>query len=92
MNWTPVFLAVIVVVGCYLLVTRNRKGVEFDSSGMRGLEGIAEETFSHEGMILVRGELWKATADRGIIQKGDHVRVVSSKPGLLLVVEKIEKA
>lgn len=92
MNWTLVFVAAIVITGWYLLVARKRQGIEFDSSGMRGLEGLAEETFSQEGMVLVRGELWKATANRGIIQKGDRVRVISSRPELLLVVEKIDKA
>jgi membrane-bound ClpP family serine protease len=53
---------------------------------MVGLEGIAEETFSQEGMVFVRGELWKATAERGIIQKGEKILVSEVMPGLKLLV------
>lgn len=63
-------------------------GVE-DGPGadMLGREGVAEETFSLSGTVFVRGELWKATTERGIVHKGDRVRIVGVRPGLLLVVE-----
>ncbi len=57
---------------------------------MLGLEGVAQGNFSREGMILVRGELWRATARRGLIMKGDRVVVRAVEPGLLLVVEGVK--
>jgi membrane protein implicated in regulation of membrane protease activity len=62
-----------------------------DPSGMIGQEGTAQETFTQEGRVLVRGELWKATSDGGIVQKGDTVRVQEVRAGLVLVVHRIQK-
>lgn len=61
-----------------------------DPLEMTGSEGIAEEAFSREGKVFIRGELWRATAHHGIIQKGARVRVKSVEPGLLLVVESVK--
>ena len=47
------------------------------------------ETFSDTGTIMVRGEIWKAATKRGIVQRGDKVRVVEIGPELTLVVEKV---
>jgi membrane-bound ClpP family serine protease len=47
------------------------------------------DTFSDSGTITVRGEIWKATAARGLVQRGDKVRVVEVGPELTLVVEKL---
>ena len=88
MDW----LALVVIVAAFVLIlvvwTANRQG-ENRSTDMIGLEGVASQTFSAEGMIYIRGELWRATTDRGIIEKGSSVRVVETRPGLVLVVEKV---
>jgi membrane-bound serine protease (ClpP class) len=72
-----------------VLVSRANKDVTDDASAMIGLEGEAIETFSSDGMVRVRGELWRATTPRGIIERGRAVRVVALRPGLVLVVEKV---
>jgi membrane-bound ClpP family serine protease len=59
---------------------------------MTGVTGTADQTFTSEGTVSVRGEIWKATARAGIIHKGDRVRVVAIKPGLILEVEAVEAA
>jgi membrane-bound ClpP family serine protease len=73
-----------------VVLLRRSKVPAGDQQDMLGLEGVAEETFSREGKVFVRGELWRATAKKGIIQKGSRVRVESVEPGLLLVVESVK--
>lgn len=64
---------------------------EDDPSGMLGQHGQAQGTFTQDGMVLVRGELWRATSDGGIIQKGDTVQVQEVRAGLVLVVHRVER-
>lgn len=84
-------MAVIVVV--FLCIFENTtislSPVEANESGLVGQFAEAIETFSVEGKVMVMGELWKATASRGIIEKGERVKVVSVEAELVLVVEKI---
>ena len=54
-----------------------------------GLLGRAEETFARQGTILVQGEIWKATTLKGIVQKGDCVKVLGLREGLVLEVERV---
>lgn len=72
-----------------VLVWRTNRGAKVDGAAMIGLEGEARETFTSSGMVHVRGELWRATTPRGIIERGSAVRVVAMRPGLVLVVEKV---
>ena len=60
--------------------------------GMVGVTGTADQTFTSEGTVSVRGEIWKATARTGIIHQGDRVRVVAVRPGLILEVEAVGSA
>ncbi len=62
-----------------------------DPSGMVGQQGVAQETFAQEGVVMVRGELWRATSDGGIVQKGDTVQVREIRAGLILVVHRVER-
>lgn len=82
---------VIVVVAVSRLYTSVRSSGTDDPSGMVGQEGIAQETFTQEGRVLARGELWRATSDGGIVQKGDTVRVQGVRAGLILVVRRVQK-
>lgn len=88
MDWLA--LVIVVAASALMLVVwiTNKQGAQ-ESTDMIGLEGVASETFSAEGMIFIRGELWRATTERGIIEKGTPVRVVETRPGLVLVVERI---
>ena len=61
-----------------------------DPASMIGQEGVALETFSSAGTVMVRGEEWKATSSRGIIEKGSPIRVTKQISGLVLLVEAIE--
>lgn len=60
-----------------------------DLAGMINETGEALETFSESGAVLVRGEEWKASAMRGIIEQGVTVRVVGYASPMVLLVEAI---
>jgi membrane-bound ClpP family serine protease len=81
-----------ILFGVVFLVFSSNKSGSKNPSSMRGLEGEAQETFSTFGMVLVRGELWRARSKREIIQRGDRIRVVEAGPGLELLVEKVIKS
>ncbi|MEY4667604.1 MAG: NfeD-like C-terminal, partner-binding [Pseudomonadota bacterium] len=87
MNYLVLGLA---LVALCIVVTR-RKGVERGPEplwiGMVGVTGTADNTFTTEGTVTVNGEIWKATSRKGIIQRGETVRVLSINPGLVLEVE-----
>ena len=55
-------------------------------SGMVGLYGEALGPLSPDGVVKVRGELWKATATDSEVEVGQQVRVVGLE-GLTLLVE-----
>ena len=63
-------------------------GREGGNNTLIGLQGIAKDRLDPSGYIFVRGELWKARANREerAIEKGDHV-VVKGINGLTLLVE-----
>lgn len=88
MDWWALVIVVVAFALMLVIWITNRQG-DRESANMVGLEGVAGETFSAEGMIHIRGELWRATTDRGIIEKGTPVRVIGTRPGLVLVVEKV---
>lgn len=76
----------------YVVLNRRNtpfKAVEPSWIGMVGLTGTAEQTFTTDGTITVNGEIWKATSKKGIVHKGDRVRVLAMNPGLTLEVETI---
>jgi membrane protein implicated in regulation of membrane protease activity len=52
-----------------------------------GCTGVVEGDLNPEGLVKVRGELWRATCAGSKAGKGDEVRVISIK-GLTLTVEK----
>lgn len=63
-----------------------------DLTGLIGLEGDALETFSGKGSVRVAGEVWRANLPRGIVERGERVRVVGYATGLVLLVERLEVA
>lgn len=91
MAWVIAAGMVLLAIGGMLLVVQSNRAVSEDPTGTIGLEGEATETFTSSGSVLVRGELWRATATKGIVQKGDRVRVLKAGPGLTLIVERIEE-
>jgi membrane-bound ClpP family serine protease len=92
MGWALWGILLLLAAGAALLIRQVNRLDSGEQTGMVGLTGEAQETFTASGMVLVRGELWRATASKGIVQKGDRVRVLSAGPELTLVVEKVDGA
>ena len=84
-------LAGILVAVAFCLYRKKSGSDSDDPSGMVGQAGTAQTTFAQEGMVLVRGELWRATSGGGIIQKGASVTVREVRPGLILLVDRADK-
>ena len=87
-----VYLALLLLAAVVLLLGVRgfaAAGPPFDVVGLVGSEGEAVESFSESGRVVVRGEIWKAVTRRGIIQRGERVRIVAVEPELTLVVEKL---
>ena len=83
-------LSLVALLALFLVVkSLAARRPEFDVVGLVGSTGEAMETFSETGTVTVRGEIWKATAARGLVQRGDKVRIVQVGPELTLVVEKL---
>lgn len=84
-------LAGLILILLFAVFRRQQplKTVDSGWTGMVGLTGTADQTFTTEGTVMVNGEIWKATSKRGIIHKGDRVRVVAMLPGLQLEVEQV---
>ena len=57
---------------------------------MVGTVGKASGTLAPEGMVKIRGELWKAMSEEGDIADGEKIEVTGEN-GLKLVVRKKEK-
>jgi len=92
MEWLVyLFIAAGVVLLVGLLYRPAGSAASDDPSGMLNQTGVAQGTFTQEGVVVVRGELWRATSDGGIIQKGDKVVVREVRPGLILVVSRVQK-
>lgn len=81
----------LLVFAALFLVVRSltARRPHFDVVGLVGSIGEAMEAFSDSGTITVRGEIWKASAARGLVQRGDKVRVIEVGPELTLIVEKL---
>ena len=77
--------AVILIFMLRLAFHARHAKVTTGAPGMIGLLGTAQTPISPEGMIFVRGELWKARSTMSIA-KGEGVRVISLH-GLTLDVE-----
>ena len=90
--WMFGLVALLVVLAIVALVWKTiTPGEVDDPTGMVGQQGIAQDTFTQEGLVFARGELWKATSDGGIIQKGDTVQVRQVRAGLVLVVSRLQE-
>ena len=83
-------LVALALVALYIVMSR-RKGADKVPEplwiGMVGVMGTADQTFTSDGTVFVNGEIWKATSRHGIIHKGQAIRVLAIKPGLVLEVE-----
>lgn len=78
---------VVLVVGA--AVRAHRRKVETGKEGMIGLRGEARTTLKPEGQVFVRGELWRAVSEEGVIKKGEPIEVTGVE-GLKLKVRKVK--
>ena len=87
-------LAISVLAGvCVLLVnfslrTRGHRAVT-GHEGLVGASGVVRRDIEpgRQGMVLVLGELWRATAETGRLREGERV-VVQRVDGLMLIVRR----
>lgn len=68
----------------YILSTQGRKAM-FGRDGMVGFNCKVVQSLNPEGVVRVRGELWKAASQSGVIEEGKDVTVVNLE-GLKLIV------
>ena len=64
---------------------------ELGPQAMIGLEGRAIEKMSPHGRVRVRGEIWKARAVGGSLERGDEVVITGIGDGLTLMVEPLSR-
>lgn len=69
------------IVGTDILNKKEVPGL----SSMVGLEGKAHGKLDPNGMVKIKGELWKARAESGTIEPGEKI-VVTGEDGLKLIV------
>ncbi|OLC26737.1 MAG: hypothetical protein AUG06_02230 [Actinobacteria bacterium 13_1_20CM_2_65_11] len=89
-NPVAVIVAAVVTTGFFVFFIRKvwtarHRPVTTGSEALVGAKGEAREELAPEGLVFVRGALWKAVASNGPIHVGTPVRVVGRK-GLQLQV------
>jgi len=85
-----VLIGLFFLFGAATVVKARIKKPEVGREELVGAVGKVVEDLDPEGMVRVRGELWKATAaGSDVIRVGERVRVVEVR-GLTLVVERAE--
>jgi membrane-bound serine protease (ClpP class) len=87
-----IVLAALLTFGFFVFFVQRvwqarRRPVMAGSEALVGANGEAREAISPEGLVFVRGALWRATTDGPAIPAGSPVRVVARK-GLRLEVAK----
>ncbi len=81
-----VLLALFFAFGMAAVIRARKKKPETGKEEMIGLEGKVVQTLEPEGMVRIRGELWKAKSKDGErIPAGENVEVVGVE-GLMLIV------
>jgi membrane-bound serine protease (ClpP class) len=84
-------LAASMALVAFKLVQVRRAPVVTGTSELIGQTGVVRETLEPEGLIFVRGELWKARTEGDPLPPGTHVRVDKIDEGLVLEVERGEE-
>ena len=86
-----VFFAIALLVFIALAVIRaHRSRVNTGKEGLVGEIAIAQTPLDPEGVVLVKGELWKAAVENGRIEPGEKVTITGVE-GLKLRVVKGSK-
>ncbi len=88
MGLALLIVAILVLVTAFLVAwLRGSFTSDANPGGLIGCQGIALDTFTTDGRVSVRGEEWKASSLRGIIEKDSVIKVVGQLEGLTLIVE-----
>lgn len=75
------------LLGVVTLAIRSRRRVPVTGAeGLVGKDGEAIESVTSKGRVFVQGEIWNATTNSGVIEKGEKIIVLGIKEGLLLEV------
>jgi membrane-bound serine protease (ClpP class) len=80
-------LAVLMGLAAVKIVQVRRAPVVTGSSELLGQVGVVREALTPNGLIFVRGELWRARSHGEPIEPGTRVRVERIDEGLVLEVE-----
>lgn len=89
----PVLIVLMVALVAYAVITYRlgsralRRKPEGGLSDMLGMRGEVVSSLDPEGMVKIKGELWRAKSAGRKIDAGEEVTVVGQK-GLKLVVER----
>ena len=87
--WAAVLVVVLWIGKEAVLFPLLRRSYEKGSSPMIGKTGHARAPLDPEGYIMLDGQLWKARAEGGSVEKGERV-IVTGLEGLLLFVKKTD--
>jgi membrane-bound serine protease (ClpP class) len=74
----------------FKIVEVRRAPVVTGTSELIGQAGIVRETLGPDGLVFVRGELWRARTEGDPLPPGTHVRVDRIDEGLVLEVERAD--
>jgi membrane-bound ClpP family serine protease len=89
----PVLIVLMVALVAYAVITYRlgsralRREPEGGLSDMLGMRGEVVSSLDPEGMVKIKGELWRAKSAGRKIDAGEEVTVVGQK-GLKLIVER----
>jgi membrane-bound serine protease (ClpP class) len=94
-SWSVIISATVVTALFFLFVIgmglrAQRLKPTTGSEALVGETGIAKETLSPSGMVMVHGELWQAESLSGEINIGEKIRVASMQ-GFKLFVERMSE-
>ena len=83
-----VAIALLAIFAVFIVLARRamKKPITVGKEAMVGQVGVATTEIAPDGMVELKGELWRATSEKRI-RKGDEV-VVKDVKGLVLTVEK----
>lgn len=84
-----VFTTIFFAFAIGMAIKAHKRKPTTGMGGMVGLVGVAKEELSPEGSIFIRGELWRARAKSGAIQKDKKVKIVGAD-NLVLIVEEVK--
>jgi membrane-bound serine protease (ClpP class) len=84
-------LAASMALVAFKLVAVRRAPVVTGTSELVGQAGVVRETLGPEGLVFVRGELWRARTEGDSLPPGTHVQVDRIDEGLVLEVERAEE-